>query len=383
MSPDERFISTDDHVLEPPDLWTSRLSKNKWGDRIPHVERTSDGTESWVIEGHNHPIVGGGSVGACLQDIAAEPQRWADVPTVCYRPAERLRAMDTGGAAYSVLYPMVAGVAGESFGRIKDPELEIACVQAYNDWLIDEWGKASNRFVPQCLVPISSVEAAVAEARRAVKKGHKGIIFPAVPSHLRPELPIINDQVYEPFWKACEELGVPLCLHAGASPQLQLPPYAGYKPIISQAFEDYTRPMSAIYFMGNFLIARIPERHPELKTVFADTSLGWITFSLETQDYAFEQTRVQKALGYKYKPSEAFQRQCYVIGWYDKHSLREACRLPGANNILWTMNFPFTTSSWPETGAVIESSFVGISEGEKRRILWTNAAELYNLPLTE
>ena len=34
------LISVDDHVQEPPDLWTSRLSKSRWGDRIPHLERS-------------------------------------------------------------------------------------------------------------------------------------------------------------------------------------------------------------------------------------------------------------------------------------------------------------------------------------------------------
>ena len=39
------FISADDHVQEHPEVWTSRMSKAKWGDRIPHLERQADGTE--------------------------------------------------------------------------------------------------------------------------------------------------------------------------------------------------------------------------------------------------------------------------------------------------------------------------------------------------
>jgi predicted TIM-barrel fold metal-dependent hydrolase len=376
---EQMFVSADDHVLEPPDLWTARLSKDKWGERIPHLERDADGAERWMVDGRGFPLVGGGSVGACVKDPSAAPRRWEEIPSVCYRPKERLAAMDTDGAAYSILYPMVAGVAGEVFSRLEDPELELACVQAYNDWLIDEWGRTSNRFLPQCIVPLSSVAAAVQEAQRAVGRGHKGIVFPAVPTHLRSGLKHINDPEYEPFWSACEELGVPLCFHAGASPRLQLPPYAGYSPAVAQAFESYTRPFSAINFMGNFLISRIPERHPGLKTIFAETGLGWITFALETQDYAFEQTRVQQHLGYKLKPSEAFQRQCYVTGWYDQHSLRQACRFPGANNILWSSNFPLATSPWPQTSEAINLSLAGISEGERRKVLWANAAQLYGI----
>ena len=33
-----RIISVDDHVVEPPDLWTERLPSS-YGDRIPHVVR--------------------------------------------------------------------------------------------------------------------------------------------------------------------------------------------------------------------------------------------------------------------------------------------------------------------------------------------------------
>lgn len=43
----DRFISVDDHVQEPPDLWTARLPKGQWGDRIPHVEPGADGSEQW------------------------------------------------------------------------------------------------------------------------------------------------------------------------------------------------------------------------------------------------------------------------------------------------------------------------------------------------
>ena len=38
------IIDTDTHVVEPPDLWTSRVS-SKWGDLVPHVEWDDDKQE--------------------------------------------------------------------------------------------------------------------------------------------------------------------------------------------------------------------------------------------------------------------------------------------------------------------------------------------------
>src|SRR5687767_5502514 len=118
------FISAQDHVQETPDVWTKRMSKEKFGDRIPHIERQADGTERWLVDGKPIDLPGVALAGAVMPDRAREPQRWDEVPTVAYKPAERLEAMDSNGVDYSVLYPTVAGRAGETFGRIKDPDLE-------------------------------------------------------------------------------------------------------------------------------------------------------------------------------------------------------------------------------------------------------------------
>ena len=131
---------------------------------------------------------------------------------------ERLKAMDADGVDCAILYPSVSGLAAETFGKLDDSDLELACVQAYNDWLIDEWADVSPRFVPQCIVPIWPMERTVAEIERAVAKGHKGVIYPASPMELRA-VPHINEPAYDPLWATCQELGVPLCFHAGGVAQ--------------------------------------------------------------------------------------------------------------------------------------------------------------------
>jgi hypothetical protein len=44
------FISVDDHVQEVPNLWIDRLKK-KFGDRVPHLATTKDGSEQWFLDG--------------------------------------------------------------------------------------------------------------------------------------------------------------------------------------------------------------------------------------------------------------------------------------------------------------------------------------------
>src|SRR5207249_861511 len=148
------------------------------------VERSADGTDAWLIDGE---VVTGGVAlaGAFMSNRNLKPQRWEDVPPAAHVPAERLKVMDAAGVDYSVLYPTVAGLAGQAFGRLNNLELELACVQAYNDWLIEEWASTSPRFVPQCIVPIGPPDATVKEIRRAAGMGHRGVVFPAVPHDLR------------------------------------------------------------------------------------------------------------------------------------------------------------------------------------------------------
>jgi predicted TIM-barrel fold metal-dependent hydrolase len=370
------LISADDHVQEHPEVWTQRLSHSRWGDRMPHIEQQSDGTEHWVVDGQKVPLAGVASVGAALPDRTLEPQRWEEVPKLTYVPAERLQAMDADGVDYTVLYPTVAGLAGETFGRLTDPELELACVQAYNDWLIEEWASVSERFIPQCIVPIAPIEATVQEIRRAVQKGHRGVIFPAVPMHLR-DVPHINEPVYDPLWETCQELQIPVCFHAGFSKQMQFPAYADLSPGLAAALAALTRPVSTVPVVANFLYSRILMRYPRLKVVFAETSLGWGIYELETADHQFERQRLHQE-GYELKPSEMFHRQCYMTGWYDRAAI-EGRRFLGIENILWGTNFPLATSTWPTTRDYLVRNFQGVPDDERGKILWGNAAQLYKL----
>jgi predicted TIM-barrel fold metal-dependent hydrolase len=249
-------------------------------------------------------------------------------------------------------------------------------VRAYNDWLIDEWTGKSSRFIAQCIVPLWPIEAAVKEVERAVGIGHRGVVFPAVPMQLR-HLPHINDAAYDPIWAACGDLDVPLCFHAGSAPQLQFPTAPSAAPQLAAAFRAATRPASAVFELTNMLFSRILLRFPKLKVVFAESSVGWGTFLLEYADHQYEQDHCD----YELRPSEIFQRQCFLTSWYDP--LKIHARHIGANRILWASNFPAANSSWPKTRTFVDRCLAGTSDDERKQILHGNAAELYHVPLDD
>ena len=369
------LISVDDHVQEPPDLWTNRLSRIRWGKRIPHLEQLSDGTERWLVDGQVLLDGRAARAGALMADRNCEPHSWEQVPLAAYLPSERLKAMDAAGVDYSVLYPTVAGLAGEAFGRLQDPELELACVQAYNDWLIEEWCAASERFIPQCIVPIWPAEATVAEIERAVAKGHRGVVFPSLPMHLRA-VPHVSGPEYDPVWAVCEELNVPICLHAGASPELQYAPFSGLAPALAGALNAVTSPVSSVFVISLLSFSRVLLRHPRLRVVLAESALSWGLLYLEWADHQFEHDGLARE-GYDLKPSEMFQRQCFFTSWFDQ--VGPFAEHVGADHILWSTNFPLGTSTWPRTQETIARCFQDVSAEAREKVLWKNAAILYRL----
>jgi predicted TIM-barrel fold metal-dependent hydrolase len=377
MTVNNFFISVDDHVQEHPEVWTKRLSRAKWGDRIPRVEKNSDGVEHWIVDGRRIDLAGVADCGAVMPDRTMNPQRWSEVPASVYDPEERLRAMDAAGIDYAVLYPTIAGVGGEAFGRIEDPELELACVQAYNDWLLEEWAGASNRFIPQCIAPLFPADTAAKEIRRCVANGHRGVIYPSIPMELR-DVPHVNDSAYDPIWATCQELAVPICFHAGASSAIQIPAYEGYSPTIAAAFQAITRPASTVSVLVNLLISKILMRFPNLKVVLAESGLGWGAYLLEYTDFQATGDQLPQN-GYDLMPSQMFKRQCYLVGWYDQASLRVRNYI-GTENILWSTQFPLATSTWPNTKEAMAKSFEGVDANDRKKILWANAAKLYKIP---
>lgn len=371
----DRIISAVDHVIEPPDVWLRRVSKTEFSDRIPHIERRAGGGDFWIIDGRQVPFTEALSVGALMADRAIGPTQWEEIPKAASDPIARLNTMDEDGIECAVLYPTLAGFSGERFGAISDPDLQLACVQAYNDWLIEEWAGASRRFIPQCIVPLWPTDATVKEIIRAVVKGHRGVIFPAVPMHFC-NVPHINGPEYDPIWATCQELEVPLCFHAGSAPKLQFPPPPNMAPELTAAFQAVIRPASGVFDLSNLLFSRILLRFPKLKVVLAESTIGWGTFLLEYADHQYDQDHCD----YELKPSEMFQRQVYLTTWYDPVAVN--ARHIGTEHILWSTNFPAANSTWPESRRYAEKCLAGVEQADQHRILWGNAAKLYKINST-
>ena len=132
--PDARIISSDSHVVEPPDTWNGRLPM-KYRDRAPRVVGDADG-DWWFVDGVRTNSFQGGAQTGKRFDRPEELQpagHFADVRRGAYDPREFLADNDLDGVWGSVLYP----TEGLSLYQVPDGELLAAIFAGYNDWLAE------------------------------------------------------------------------------------------------------------------------------------------------------------------------------------------------------------------------------------------------------
>ena len=367
-------ISSDDHIQEAPDVWTNRMSKAKFGDDIPHIAEQPDGSQAFIIMGK--PALRGARlaiVNATTVPRNSPVRRWEDVPKMTYVPAERLKAMDLDHLDTNTFFPNVAGLANATFQREGSEEFRLACIQAFNDWLAEEWGDFSPRFIIQCIPPMWNVELAVSEIYRSIKRGHKAVIWHGAPEVL--DLPYFQDPHWFPVYQACIDLDVPLCLHLGAVPTL--PPWPGYSSHTSQALGGTRAISTHMQVVANVLFSGVLDLFPKLKLITVESALGWIPYMLELADHEYDQLKV-KDDGLKSRPSEAFHRQMWATFWYERFGI-EHRDLIGVDHILYSTDFPHPTSTWPNSQEARDRSLEGVPDVERKKILMENAIKLYRL----
>src|SRR4051794_35578035 len=157
------IIDTDTHVVEPPDLWTSRVS-SKWGDLVPHVEWDPDKQEeAWFTGDQRLGAVGAPAMAGWHEHPPFHPRRFADTDPTSWDATKRAALMDTYGVQAQVLYPNVAVFDAKSIVAMGDTALQLACIEAYNDFLVDFGKEQPGRFIAVSGLPFWDLTATLAE----------------------------------------------------------------------------------------------------------------------------------------------------------------------------------------------------------------------------
>jgi predicted TIM-barrel fold metal-dependent hydrolase len=363
-------ISADSHVMEPADLWTSRLDVGL-REQAPQVRR-NEGRPGWSFHAPGLPpstvsgAWGAGRSGAELKAHlenagyeAARPSGWD--------PVARLEDQDVDGVSAEVLYSTL----GMRLFRMTDAVLQRAFFRVYNDWLAEFCRHAPRRLHGLGLISLWDVDAGVAELERCVALGLKGAMIWGFPPVDAPYF----SRSYDRLWAAAQDHAVPLSLHIVSG-------------MGEESRVDFTAPAVRYMHMlhevqrslSQLVLGGVLERFPRLRIVGAESDCGWLAHWMQRMDHANSRFGAMMDVALSLRPSEYVRRQVWLTFLDDPVGAGSLESL-GSDTFMWGSDFPHTDSTWPNSRTVIEKNLAGVPETVARKVLRENAAGLYHIDL--
>ena len=388
------IVSVDDHVIEPPHLWQEWLPA-KFRERGPRVvrapyemapsgawpfRRAASGpmTDWWVYEDLQYAVVAGmASAGKKPEEIGKEPVAYDEMRPGFYDPKPRLDDMTANHVERSLCFPTFPRFCGQTFHEAKDKELALACVRAYNDWMVEEWcGDSAGRLIPLCLIPLWDIGLAAAEVRRNAARGVRAVAFSELPFKLG--LPSVHDKDrrLDPFLAACEETGTVVCMHIGSSSQF-LNTSDDAPSSVRMAITTTNAQMS----MADWLLSGVLARFPRLKIAFSESQIGWMPFLFERMDRIWHEGHAMSGI-----PAEMTQPpSSYVAGrvfgcfFADDFGLESRNHI-GIDQITFESDYPHQDTTWPDTKGYAEHAMADLTQDEVDKVVRNNAIRMLELP---
>ena len=370
-------ISADSHIVEPPDLYESRIEP-KFRSRAPRIERhrtrTGQEYDAWYLDG-----VRVGTIGSVIQAGRRfeDPGSidflgvWEDVRKAAYEPHAMLEELEADGVWGACLQPS----QGLFWYRLPDSELLSALCRAYNVWIADFCRAAPGRFKGIGMLNVDDVDDACRELERCAELGLAGAFIPVYPVAERP----YRHASYDRLWWTAQDLEMPLLLHVatmrGGIPGSEFTIDINQLTAAGLANSDYWMrySLTAMIFAGVF------DRYPRLKVGSVEHETAWVPHWLRQMDFTY---RERPALGRAWKsrhamlPSEYWQRNMFVEFMEDDCGIRLRDVI-GVDNMLWGNDFPHAESTWPKSREFLDRIFAGAPDEDRRKITADNAARIF------
>src|SRR5205814_5110619 len=143
-----------------------------WGEKVPQVQWEDTMQEdAWFFGTERVGPAAAAAQAGWNEFPPKHPPKLSVVDPATWNVDARLARMDEYGVWAQVLYPNVAGFGAGKLLTIGDPELMLACVQAYNDFLADYASADRRRFVPIMALPMWDLHLCQKEIARGIDVG--------------------------------------------------------------------------------------------------------------------------------------------------------------------------------------------------------------------
>ena len=372
------LISVDDHLVEPPHMFDGRLP-SALQDKAPRLIENERGHQVWTFDGQIFSQVGMNAVAGRKQELRSlEPARFEDMRPGCWNIHERIKDMDLIGCWASLNFPsQVTGFAGRVFSACSDPEVGLATMRAWNDWLYEEWWQPYPERIIPCGItwlapgPDGSARLGADEIRRNAARGFTSVTLPERPHNIG--CPSLFSGWWDPIIEACVETDTVISLHVGSSGMYAMPSDAPALQLGATLFGQLSLTACAEWLWSGYAY-----KYPELKIAMSEGGIGWVPMLLDRLENVVD--RSGYGAGWDLRPAEVLRRNFWFCT-IDDPSTIDLHDVIGDDHIMVEVDYPHGDSTWPNTQSILRDAWGHLSPALLRKLCCENAAALYRQPL--
>jgi hypothetical protein len=394
MAEKQLVVSADGHILEPTDLFRTRLPENLrdrgvWEDDF-EIEPLVEGGARIFRRLHT-PGFEGWTISRYRQTGGRMPEG---------DPEMIIEDLNSDGVDVGVMHPNLS-----LFGLYSDDhELSIAHARVYNDYIVERFSPYFSRLAPTAPIPLSDVDDAVVEIERAAANGFRAILLPATP----PKPYYSRD--FDPVWAAAQANGVHVFIHTQTGGIKINDPASTTLKVVMQNAAEVNQPVTeksaskrmvtqAIYstivpqqVICELVGGGVPERYPDLHFALIEFNAHWLASLVGSMDKcwitgigqdadwwlgvwddslpATEQSgiarlfRLNEKWPYPLMPSEYVRRQFHVS--FQDDPVAVACRhITGLSTIVWGNDYPHAEGTFRGSKQLMAQLFADVPDDER------------------
>jgi predicted TIM-barrel fold metal-dependent hydrolase len=413
MAQNDFVVSADGHILEPIDLFKTRLPKQLrdravWEEDFEIEPLGEDGSR--IFRRLHTPGFEGWTISRYRQTGGRMPEG---------DPDQILEDMDLDGVDVQLMHPNLS-----LFGLYSDDhELSMAHGRAYNDYLIERFTPYFSRLAPTAPVPLTDVDDAVAEIERVAAAGFRGILLPAIP----PKPYYSRD--FDPVWAAAQANGVHAFFHCATGGVKVDDPSSSTLRTVMQMADQVNQPMDGklasqrmmtqcVYNTINpqqiiidLVGGGVPERYPDLHFALIEFNAHWLASLVGAMEKAWvtgigqdpdwwlgywddtrppsdqpkmaRMFRINDRWPFPLRPSEYVRRQFHIS--FQEDPVAVACRhLTGVSTIVWGSDYPHAEGTFRGSRELIAKQFADVPGDERAAMIGGTLGSLlgFNAPMS-
>ena len=226
-----------------------------------------------------------------------------------------------------------------------DVDYQRACFQAYNRWIAEFCDHAPDRLVGIGQTALRTPAEGIADLADIKALGLRGVMLPGIPPNAD-----YDDPMYDEFWDAVVDIGLPPSFHILTSrsdtpfaPHIRGPKLNNFMAII-RGNQD---------IVGTLVFGAVFERHPELRVVCVEADAGWMPHYMYRADHAYDRHRNWLTAGELSRPPSAYLRENVYVTFQDDWVAFRIAELMNVERLMWANDFPHSDATWPDSQALL------------------------------